>query len=76
MSCHSLFPGIEHGSPALQADSLLSKPPEKPLDTVMVPFNKYIIIAIFHIMMVLAIFLLTTFPFYLNFQILKYISNL
>ena len=24
------YPGIEHGSPALQADSLPSEPPEKP----------------------------------------------
>ena len=36
MGCHSLLqenlpnPGIEHGSPALQADSLQSEPPGKP----------------------------------------------
>ena len=71
VSCRSLFLGIEHGCPALQADSLLSKPTGKPLDMVMIPYNKFIIIIIFHIMLALAIFLLTTFPFYLSFQILK-----
>ena len=29
---HSLLQGIEPGSPALQADSLLSEPPEKPIN--------------------------------------------
>ena len=34
VGCHCLlqgiFPGMEHGSPALQADSLPSEPPGKP----------------------------------------------
>ena len=33
-------PGIEIGSPALQADSLLSEPPEKPDNVVSMMFGK------------------------------------
>jgi len=31
---HLPYPGIEPGSPALEADSLLSEPPRKPHNTV------------------------------------------
>ena len=48
VGCHFLLqgnlpnPGIKHGSPALQADSLLAEPPEKPKGKVGVSFPQQV----------------------------------
>ena len=37
-------PGIEPGSPALQADSLTSEPPGKPQETSLIQLKQYILV--------------------------------
>ena len=60
MGCHALFqgifagshPGIEPASPALQADSLPSEPPGKPLKQAKIRLNSALSIILFDFMVV------------------------